>query len=85
MISKVKSIQDVEAFFKHLLENESLNFHPDDDFRNYIHMETKLPSYSIEEAEFRNKLMKDCFNVCKREGTDIYEIGSLQLFNNLNF
>ena len=85
MIAEIKSINDVEAFFKHLLENESLNFHPDEDFRNYIHLETKLPSYSIEEAELRNKLMQDCFNVCEREGTDIYKIGSLQLFNKLNF
>lgn len=84
MIAEIKFINDVEAFFKHLLENESLNFHPDEDFKNYIHLETKLPSYSIEEAELRNKLMQDCFNVCEREGTDIYEIGSLQLFNKLN-
>lgn len=84
MITEIKSIYHVRALFKHLLENESLNFHPDEDFKNYIHLETKLPSYSIEEAELRNKLMQDCFNVCEREGTDIYEIGSLQLFNKLN-
>jgi len=85
MITQIKSIYDVQAFFKHLLDNESLNFHPDEDFRNFIHLETKLPSYSIKEAELRNKLIQDCFNVCEWDGTDIYEIGSLQLFNKLNF
>jgi hypothetical protein len=84
MITEIKSISEVEAFFKHLLENESLNFHPDEDFRNYIHLGTKLPTYSIEEADFRNNLMQVCFKVCEREGFDIYEIGSLQIFNKLN-
>ncbi len=85
MKTHIKSLNDVEAFFKLLLETESLNFHPDERFENYVQNNTNKPTYTPEEAELRNKLMQDCFNVCEREGTDIYEKGSLQLFNKLNF
>lgn len=76
----IKSTKDVENFFSHLLEKESLNFHPDEDFKHYFHVETKVPSYSTEESEIRNKLMKDCFEVCEKEGVDIYSIGATKLF-----
>ncbi len=85
MLTKIKSIADVEIFFHHLLEKESLNFHPDEDFRNYINLETHLPSYTIEDAELRNHLMTSCFEVCEQENdTDIYTIGLQDLFKKLN-
>jgi hypothetical protein len=83
MLTKIKSIADVEAFFLHLINKDSLNFHPDEDFRNYVKVETGLPSYTLEEADFRNKLMEACFKVCNRENADIYAIGVEFLFNKL--
>lgn len=70
-------------FFHYLIEKESLNFHPDEDFTNYINLESELPSYTEEEAKFRNKLMEDCFTVCIRENVDIYSIGYELLYNKL--
>lgn len=75
MITKIKSINDVEAFFRHLLENESLNFHPDERFENYINLETRLPSYTYQEADLREYLLKQCFEICEARGEDIYIIG----------
>lgn len=83
MLSSITSIQDVTTFFHHLILEENLNFHPDEDFRNYVHLDTGLPSYSEEEAELRNHLLDECFDVCERYQADIYQIGIEILFNQL--
>lgn len=83
MIKKIQTTSDVEQFINSLIIKENLNFHPDEDFRNYIHLDTGLPSYSIPEAILRNKLLSECFQICKKEGVDIYQIGRQTLFNQL--
>ncbi|MBK7425580.1 MAG: hypothetical protein IPI60_00335 [Saprospiraceae bacterium] len=52
---------------------EGLSFHPDENFTNYITLETEEPTYSVEEATLRNRLMSECFTVCEKS-TDIYSI-----------
>jgi hypothetical protein len=83
MISTIHTVADVEAFFQHLINKESLNFHPDEDFRNYINLATHLPSYTLDEANLRNELMDACFGICEIEGVDIYNIGIELLFEKL--
>lgn len=83
MHTYIRTITDVEAFFNHLITNESLNFHPDEDFKNYINLETELPSYTATEADLRNQLMNQAFGVCERKGVDIYQIGLQKLYNQL--
>jgi hypothetical protein len=73
MITKIKNTNDVIAFAK-LLVKEGISFHPDDDFNDYINLETKEPRYSKQDAKHRNKLMNQCFAVCNKEKTDIYAI-----------
>ena len=73
MINKILTLEDVKQFAKELT-SEGLSFHPDDDFHEYINLETKAPSYSKEDADLRNKLMDECFEVCEKEGVDIYAI-----------
>lgn len=80
----IKSVKDVEDFFSNLLQKESLNFHPDERFENYVQIGTNKPSYTPKEADLRNKLMESSFEICELEGVDIYEIGFTQLFVNLN-
>jgi len=82
-MKSIHTISDVENFFSDLLLKESLNFHPDEDFKNYINVETRLPSYSPEDAESRNRLMEACFEVCEKEGVEIYEIGLQFLLDRL--
>jgi len=74
MITIIQTINDVKAFAKHLVQVEKLSFHPDDDFKDYINIETDEPFYTEEEALFRNKLISDCFEVCNKEKVEIYEI-----------
>jgi len=73
MITKILTIEDVKQFAKELTA-EGLSFHPDDDFNDYINFTSGEPSYTSEEAEIRNKLMNECFDVCENEGIDIYEV-----------
>lgn len=77
---EITTITDVEKFFNHLLEKESLNFHPDEDFENYINLNSQLPTYTKEGAEMRNRLMEKSFMVCEQTGIDIYQIGFQKLF-----
>ncbi|MEZ5018108.1 MAG: hypothetical protein R2800_13700 [Flavipsychrobacter sp.] len=75
MIQTIKTIDDVKVFFQQLLE-ESLNFHPDEDFTNYINCETREDTYTKEESELRNKLMDEAFVVCEHNKKCIYELGN---------
>ena len=73
MIYKINTIEDVKTFAKQLTL-EGTSFHPDDDFNNYINIETEEPCYTQDAAGLRNKLMKSCFLVCENFGVDIYDI-----------
>jgi len=73
MIQEIKTVEDVKTFFNDLLA-ESLNFQPDDRFEDYINYETKEPTYTEEEAMLRNRLLEQAFDVCEKEGQDIYEL-----------
>lgn len=73
MINEILTLDDVKQFAKELT-SEGLSFHPDDDFHDYINLETKEPTYSEEEAGLRNKLMDKCFEICEQEDVDIYTL-----------
>ena len=53
MLSMVKAIEDVKLFAFQLVNEEDLSFHPDDDFSDYINLETKEPLYSDENANIK--------------------------------
>ena len=72
MIDKITNLEDVEHFIKSLVQ-EKVNAHPDEDFNNYLNVETDEASYSSAEAETRNQLMKESFDVCEKAGVDIYD------------
>lgn len=73
MITKIETTEDVKAFAKQLIA-EGVSFHPDDDFYDYVNYKTGIQTYSKEEADFRNELMNKCFEVCEKEGMDIYSV-----------
>lgn len=73
MLSQIKSVADVEQFAKLLIE-EGSNFHPDDDFKDFVNNKTGEPTYTSEEAELRNSLMEQCFEVCEKEEQDVYGV-----------
>lgn len=72
----INNIDDVRAFAKHLTFIEGVAFHCDDDFNDYINSETKEATYTQEEAELRNVTMQKCFEVCEKEGVEIYDLMS---------
>ncbi len=73
MIKKINNINDVEAFAKQII-SEGVSFHPDDDFNDYVVLKTNKPCYTKSEADDRNELMNQCFEVCKKNSVDIYDV-----------
>jgi len=75
MIRKIKNTDDVVIFAKQLVK-ESVSFHCDDDFNDYVNVETKKKTYAKRQANFRNNLMNQCFEICEKNGIDIYDVRS---------
>lgn len=63
-------VDDVRRFFKWLLENQSLNFHPDTDFNNYVGAGGRR-IYTPDQAAHLNRLMRKAFEICP----NVYETG----------
>ena len=73
--SKIATIDDVKEFFHHLVSERNLNFHPDDRFEDYVSSDDGEASFSQEECAVYNRLMDESFDVCEKNGVDIYAIG----------
>lgn len=80
MMWKIESVADVREFFRHLTEERSVNFHPDDPFDCYVERDTGKPTFTPEECLEYDAAMQRCFEVCEREGEDIYLIGIDELW-----
>ena len=83
MLTEIIKIEDVKLFAFQLINEENLNFHPDNDFSEYINMDKNEPLYSIEEIKMRNQLITKCFDVCEQFHEDIYELMGQPLFKKL--
>jgi len=73
MIKKIESTKDVIAFAEQIVK-EGVSFHCDDDFNDYVNFKTNQQTYTRQEADFRNELMERCFEVCEKNGVDIYNV-----------
>ncbi|HYG40486.1 MAG TPA: hypothetical protein VD908_17780 [Cytophagales bacterium] len=78
MIKEINNLADIEQFIIELVE-AGVNIHPDDDFTQYVNVETGENSFSQERGEEINFLMGQCFKVCDREKVDIYSF-ALEVF-----
>jgi hypothetical protein len=65
----INTEQDVKAFFRHLVYDLKINFHPDDDL--FLVSPTEL---TPTQSDHYNKLLDDCFAVCGDER--IYDIAN---------
>lgn len=75
---KITCVDDVKAFFEHLVRVDKVAFHPDDDFADYVHRGTGEPTYTEDEATLRNTLMQQAFEICEPHGQDfIYQLSIL--------
>ena len=73
MIQEIIPVADVRTFFNELMA-ERLNFHPDDDFSDYVNYKTNEQTYTEDESAERNRLLTQSFEVCERLGEDIYDV-----------
>ena len=73
--SHITTVEEVKDFFNHIVYDLDINFHPDDDFKNYVSYETGSRTMDDKQAELYNRLMDESFDVCKKAKVDIYEIG----------
>lgn len=71
---KIETIQDVKDFAEYLKVVEDVAISPSDDFSEYVNYKTLEPTYTKDQTEVRNRLMGQAFEVCEREGVDIYEL-----------
>ena len=77
-MTEIRTLDDVNEFVIQLIA-EGLNYHPDDDFANYVNIETGEPSYTPDEALLRNQINTQCFRFCESVGADIYDL-SMEIF-----
>lgn len=76
---KVNTVNDVETFFRWLIEDQNLSLHPDTPFNDYV-FNGDGPSdnrrvYSDEQAKQLDEVMEACFEFCDKKDIDIYMIG----------
>ena len=79
--SHITTVEEVKDFFHNIVYDLDINFHPDDDFKDYVSYETGERTMDDEQAELYNRLMDEAFEVC--DDGQIYEIGSELLFERL--
>lgn len=78
--SHITTAEEVKDFFHHIVYDLDINFHPDDDFKDYVSYETGERTMVDKQAELYNRLMDEAFEVCDDE---VYGIGSEVLFERL--
>ena len=71
-------MQDVESFIEEVAQ-EIDDFHPLNDFANYLYPSTDMRRYTEEEAEVRNRRLEMCFDVCAKHKPDFFTY-LMQLF-----
>lgn len=75
----ITTLEQVDTFFDHVVINLKVNFHPDDDFADYVDTNTNIAVFSKEEAALANRLLNECFDVCQHNNIDIYGIAFTRL------
>ena len=78
--SHITTAEEIRDFFRHIVYDLDINFHPDDDFKAYVSYATGERTMDNAQAELYNRLMEETFEVC---GEEVYEIGSDLLFERL--
>ena len=75
----ITSVEEVKDFFSYLVFERHCNFHPDDDFTEYVFKSDNTPMFNSNEVILFNRLMDECFTVCDKQGISIYDLGIEEL------
>ena len=62
-INNLKTVQDVETFFYHLLNDLKINFHVDIPFEDYINVKSKKEIMSKKQANIYHKKQTGYYNI----------------------
>ena len=73
--SRIATVDDVKESFHHLVNDRMVIFHPDDRFEDYVSREDVSKTFTHNECAVYNHLVDECFEMCKKNGADIYAIG----------
>lgn len=73
----IQTPADVGKFFIWIVFEKHINFHPDDSFGDYESMETHEPTFSPMAANYYDKTMQRCFDICEKYDRDIYRLAQL--------
>jgi hypothetical protein len=71
MLYEITTMKDVKTFIEQIA-HEIDNFHPLEDFTDYVYPDSYFRKYTDEEAEIRNKLLDKCFDVCAYHTEDFF-------------
>ena len=69
--SKILSVKDVETFFRHIVFERTVNFHPDDMFEDYVSCERAINTFTLDECTVYNRLMDESFAISRNRGVYI--------------
>ena len=70
----IKSVSDVRDFFIYLIDVESLNFHPDTPFGDYINTGSGQSCFTDKQAREYDQLMATAVTVCEKADVSVYDI-----------
>lgn len=73
----IQTPADVAKFFIWVVFEKKINFHPDGSFGEYENMVTGEPTFSPEEANCYDEVMRQCFDICEKYDRDIYKLARL--------
>lgn len=73
VVNPITTMKQVRGFFRHLLTDIRLNFHPDDSMRDY-EQSPGVPTFP-HSADFYQNRMNECFVVCEQNNRCIYLTG----------
>jgi hypothetical protein len=60
----ITTVEDVRTFFRYLLDDLSVSFHPEDTFHGFVNMETGEPSFTDAEADLLDERMDQARIAC---------------------
>lgn len=83
-VQDLKTIQDVEKFFQHIVFDLGINFHIDTPFSDYVNYSDNKAMMSKSEAIRYEIMMGKAIDICNANGVDEYEIAldNLEAFIN---
>lgn len=73
----IQTPADVARFFIWIVFEKHINFHPDDSFGDYENNKTHEPTFSPVAANYYDKTMQRCFDICEKYDRDIYKLAQL--------